>query len=176
MTFFHSLDILLLLAAIAFLISIMLEVSASSLKLAVTAAIFVIITLLTPGCASRKQPLPPITDPPIAAVQTRQAAIETTQELSKLATKVADEYIAAKSGNTDWGWNIASGVRAYQIGKQAMKTYADVKNVVTMFGAGKKEDKTFAIRLAELFASSTAKPETKSIVIAQAVERAAATP
>lgn len=89
-------------------------------------------------------------------------------DVASLATQATDIYNQVKTGNIDYAWAVAAGLNAYQT---IIKTTADVKNVVAMFGG----DATLAQKLAKIFGKSTAPPSATTAALASGVTTAAAT-
>ena len=105
-------------------------------------------------------------NPPVAAPN-QPAVVNDAIELTQQATNA---YIAAKSGNTDYVYSIADGLRAYST---VMRTAQDVKAVLKQYSDGKSAGLSFIDNLAHIWTSSPLPPEKKAEVLAQAAEKAA---
>jgi|ERR1043166_3603539 hypothetical protein len=102
-----------------------------------------------------------------SSVPATPPAITTTgEDLRTAAAEATQAYIDIKHGDADFAWSVKKGLEAYKL---YVKTKADVEALVQQWSDGKAAGKTFAQRLANLFASSTGTPQQKADVIAGAV-------
>jgi hypothetical protein len=117
------------------------------------------------GCATTekllaRKPKIPATAPITEAGQDLEAAVA-------LATQA---YVDKENGDTDFAWSIKKGIEVYQL---YLETKQDVKAIVKQWGDGTAAGKSFAEKLASLFAASTGSPEQKAEALAKGVQTAA---
>jgi hypothetical protein len=95
---------------------------------------------------------------------------EAGQDLQSAVALATQAYVDKKNGDTDFAWSIKKGLEVYQL---YVKTKQDVKAIVQQWSDGTAAGKSFAEKLASLFAASTGSPEQKAQAMANGVQTAA---
>lgn len=117
------------------------------------------VSLLIYSTACRTEP----------AVPPKTAVTPVAQDLENAVQQATQAYIEAKNGDASFAWSVQKALDAYGL---IVKTKADVKEVVQQWADGTKAGKSFAQKLADLFANYKGAPEQKLAKMSRAVTKA----